>query len=241
MKISAMKKRLICGAPALLAALVAPIPAAAGTLQVDPIRLEIGQERRTASVVVRNLEDVPVTIRAYPLAWTQEGGEDVYADSSAVIVSPPVFTIPAGGTQMVRVGLRAPSQRPQAYRLMIEEVPEANPGAGIQVALRLNLPLFSSLPAGQPADIAWSARRAPDGWRIEAANRGPGYVRIEPEQAAAATGIRFPEGTGFGVVLPGASRAWPVGPSPELADRVRFQSLAGTAADDQTQLARSQD
>ncbi|MFN3944105.1 MAG: molecular chaperone [Allosphingosinicella sp.] len=243
MHIGTLKKRLIRGASALfLAAAAVSAPAAAGTLQVDPIRLDISQQRRTASVVVRNMEQVPVTIRAYPLAWAQESGEDVYTDTAAVIVSPPVFTIPGGGSQTVRVALRGAPAGPAAYRLMIEEVPEANPGVGIQVALRLNLPLYSSLPPGGMADIVWSARRAADGaWQVEAANRGSGWVRIEADQAAAATGIRYPDGTAFGTVLPGASRVWTIGPRPDIADAGRFRSLARENEDATAQAARRAD
>ena len=67
-------------------------PAAAGTLTVNPVLVEIGAARRR--IGHRPQRERPVTIRAYPLAWRQAGGEDRYEETSAVIVSPPVFTIP---------------------------------------------------------------------------------------------------------------------------------------------------
>lgn len=213
---------------ACAAALAWSVPAAAGTLQVNPVLLEIDAGRRTATVTVRNEEAVPVTIRAYPLEWRQAEGQDVYSESRAVIVSPPIFTIAPGATQLVRVGLRSPSGSPQAYRLIIEEVPEAAPSQGIRIALRLNLPLYASVPVGDPATLRWSAIRGPDGgWAIEAANPGTGYVRLNPALAEAATGIRFGDTVSFGTVLPGASRRWTIGPTPELADPARFARVTG--------------
>jgi fimbrial chaperone protein len=201
-------------------------PAAAGTLTVNPILVEIGTARRAGSVTVQNLENVPVTIRAYPLSWNQADGQDHYEDTSAVIVSPPVFTIPAGGTQIVRVGLRQASPTPQSYRLMIEEVPPAEAGGGIRVALRLNLPLYSNLPQGPQTDVAWSATRQADGqWSLEARNSGPGWVRIDAAAAKRATGIEFEDGFGFGTVLPGATRRWSIGPDPRIGDNARFQQI----------------
>ena len=201
-------------------------PAAAGTLTVDPVLIEIGTARRAGSVTVQNVENVPVTIRAYPLAWSQAEGEERYEETSAVIVSPPVFTIPPGGTQIVRVGLRQASAAPQSYRLVIEEVPAAQEGSGIRVALRLNLPLYWNLPAGRQGDIAWSAAQSADGqWAIEARNRGAGFVRIDPAAAEQATGIDFADGFGFGTVLPGAVRRWPAGPTPRIGDHARFQQI----------------
>src|SRR6185295_720040 len=148
------------------------------------------------------------TIRAYPLDWRQEGGEDRYQESSAVIVSPPVFTIAPHATQIVRVGLRRPSAAPQPFRLMIEEVPEAAPaGSGIRVALRLNLPLYTNLAAGTPADLVWRAARQADGqWAIEARNGGAGWVRVEQPLAETATGLRLENGFSFGTVLSGGAR-----------------------------------
>ena len=215
----------------MLTAAAGLAPAAAGTLQVNPVLVEIGAARRTGSVTVRNVEDVPVTIRAYPLLWRQEGGEDHYDPSEAVIVSPPVFTIPAGGTQIVRVGLRRPTTAPQPYRLMIEEVPEAHPGAGIRVALRLNLPLYSGIAPGAPGDLRWSASRQADGrWTVEARNAGAGWVRVDAAIAQAATGIRYEDGFAFGTVLPGAARRWLIGGAPHVADRARFQQITGPGA-----------
>jgi fimbrial chaperone protein len=148
-----------------------------------------------------------------------------------VIVSPPIFTIPAGGTQLIRVGLRTASADPRAYRLIVEEVPQALPGGGIQVALRLNLPLFAMMNAGTPAELSWGATRAADGrWTVEASNRGPNYVRVEPAAAEAATGIDFDNSTNLGVVLPGSRRRWIVGSAPAVLDRARFTSIQRIAS-----------
>jgi P pilus assembly chaperone PapD len=119
---------------------------------------------------------------------------------------------------------------------MIEEIPEASQGAGIRVALRLNLPLYTHMAAGAPTDLAWSALRRSDGqWTIEARNGGGGWVRVDARAAEAATGVRFGDGFVFGTVLPGASRRWTIGATPTIADRHRFQRLG--AANDGTSLA----
>lgn len=220
-----------CGAVAIAwAAWSAPV--SAGTLQVNPVLVEIDQSRRTATVTVRNQEATPVTIRAYPLAWSQDSGEDSYAETSALIVSPPIFTIPPGGTQLVRVGLRRPSNAPQAFRLIIEEVPETSPGGGIRVALRLNLPLYASLPPGDAAALTWSAERAAGGgWTVSARNAGRGYVRLNAEMARQATGIRFEDTVAFGTLLPGVTRRWRIGPGAATQEVARDRQAQRMATD----------
>lgn len=115
---------LFRGAMAASACLLALQPAvsAASALRVDPIELELSEARRVATVTLRNEDSHPVTVRAYALAWTQQGGEDVYDEDRSLILSPPVFTVPSGGEQLMRVGARG-SVEGRAFRVMIEEVP----------------------------------------------------------------------------------------------------------------------
>jgi fimbrial chaperone protein len=217
-----------CGATLLLAATPGE-PASAGTLQVNPVLLEISANRRTATVTLRNQEASAVTVRAYPLEWRQADGDESYAETSAVIVSPPIFTIAPGATQLIRVGLRSPSGARQAYRLIIEEVPDASPSNGIRVALRLNIPLYAMIPAGEASAMRWSAwQEADGGWTVEAVNGGPGYVRLSHETALSATGIRADDEVNFGTVLPGATRRWRIGPQLDVRDQNRFRQIART-------------
>lgn len=207
--------------------------ARAASLQVDPIRLEISAGKKIASLTVRNEEKVPVTIRAYALAWSQENGEDRYSETNNVIVSPPIFTVPAHGTQVVRLGLRSPAAGHSAYRVMVEEVPQASQSGGVQVSLRLNLPLFADLEGGKIADLSWSAFQEPGkGWVVEASNPGKSYVRAEPAEIAASTGVAARSIPGFGVVLPGSRKRWSVGERPDFSDRARFQNIVRKAGHD---------
>src|SRR3712207_2535247 len=139
--------------------MIVSAPASAGSLRVDPVKVEITADRKIGAVRVRNDEQQPVTIRGYALRWTQRDGEDVHEEVSSIVVSPPVATIPPGGEQLVRVGLRSGTGSASSYRLIIEEVPEAAPGGGVQVALRLSLPLFVMQKEGALADLSWKAWR----------------------------------------------------------------------------------
>ena len=216
-----------CGAT-LLCAAIPGVPASAGTLQVNPVLLEISANRRTATLTLRNQEASPVTVRAYPLEWRQADGDESYSETSAVIVSPPIFTIAPGATQLIRVGLRSPSGARQAYRLIVEEVPDASPGNGIRVALRLNIPLYTMIAAGDASALRWSAWEEQGGWVVEAVNDGPGYVRLSQQAALNATGLQVDGHVNFGTVLPGATRRWRIGPQLDVRDQNRFRQIART-------------
>jgi fimbrial chaperone protein len=201
-------------------------PALAGTLRVNPVLLELDAQRRSASLTITNEENVPVTIRAQALSWRQESGDNVQEQSSDLIVSPPVSTIAPRATQVVRIGQRRPSRSPKAYRLIVEEVPEASPRGGIQVALRLDLPLFIDIAPSDAEGLVWSAQRRPDGsLAVQARNPGTGYVRVDHELATAATGLDFADHIFFGTILPGSFRRWSIAPEATVIDRDRLQSI----------------
>lgn len=216
------------------------LPAAAGTLQVDPVLIEIGAAHRTGLVRIRNAENQPITIRAYALDWSQRAGEDVYTENKTdLILSPPVFTIAAGGTQNLRVGPRVPSASGRTYRLMIEEVPEARVAGAVQVAIRLNIPLYINTPAGTPTDLDWSASRAADGrYVVGATNRGTGYVRIDRPAAVTATGLAIGEDVRLGTVLPGATRSWTLKPGVATANAASLARILRAAGETAPQPVR---
>ena len=182
-------------------------------------------------MTLRNQEADPVTIRAYPLEWRQADGGEAYAETSAVIVSPPIFTIAPGATQLIRVGLRSPSGARQAYRLIIEEVPDASPGNGIRVALRLNLPLYAMIPAGQASAVRWSAwQEATAAGRSRRSTAAPAMSgsatkrrRRRPASAPATMSISAPS-------CPARRAAGASDRKLEVRDQARFRQIAGRKA-----------
>lgn len=219
-------------------ALSPTMPASAGSLQVDPVKLEISKQRKITAVSVKNLADTPVTIRGYAMSWTQVNGEDIAEKISSVIVSPPVFTIAPGASQLVRVGMRPSAAKSGTYRMIVEEVPVANVEGGIQVVLRLNMPLFVNEKQGKVEELVWKSWQLPNkAWVLEARNPGKNYVPVEAKDVAEKTGLKF-DGSMHGTVLPKGSRRWTLGETPTIVDPARFAQISGARDQDaQLQLA----
>ena len=81
-------------------------PAFAGSFQVNPVNIILPTDRQAASLTIKNSDAAPVSVKATAYAWTQQDGRGVYSETTNLIISPPIFTIPAGATQLVRTGLR---------------------------------------------------------------------------------------------------------------------------------------
>ncbi len=140
----------------------------AGSFQVSPVRVQLTPSAPTAAISVRNessTESVVLQLRV--MDWKQERGEDVYTASSELIATPPIFTIPAGGTQTVRVGLRKTVQTDvqQTFRLYLTEVPPAPKEGfrGLQVALNIGIPVFVAPKSVTGTPPVWRATMTSDG------------------------------------------------------------------------------
>jgi fimbrial chaperone protein len=170
-------------AASLAGVLAAAATAAASTLGVAPIRVELSSTQSTAVVTVRNQEDSPVTVQARPAAWSQQDEQDQLADTHDLLVTPPLFTIPAKGHQVLRIALlRKPDpSRELDYRLVLSEVPPAMAAdvTGLRIALRITLPMFVAAPTHTSPELTWHHSWLPDGTlQVEAQNHGSAHIQI---------------------------------------------------------------
>lgn len=212
-------------------------PALAGSFKVNPVQITLPADRQSTSLKITNSDSAPVSVRVATFAWSQADGRDVYSATNNVIASPPIFTIPPGKTQIVRIGLRERSGS-RAYRVILEEIPREQPVEGqVQITLRLNLPLYV-LPKGRAkADLSWRAWRDRAGDMIvEGRNRGSLHGQII-QLAADQGGRRHILSNQMGVVLPGSARQWKIGKQPGLTvGTPLLLKVKGSAGETQTQI-----
>lgn len=185
--------------------------ALAGTFQVSPINITVPHNRPVGAITVKNEADEAVSIRVVTYKWTQDGGKDVYSETSDMLASPPIFTLGPRGSQLIRVGLRkSASDDEAAYRVILEEIPRpAGDTAGIRVSLRLNLPFYKQPKLKSAANVQWSAVRRIDGaLELKAANGGTLHDQISRIDIQDSKGVRSTLVDRGGVVLPGSTRIW---------------------------------
>lgn len=185
-----------------------------GSFQVNPIRVDLNRVQTNAAITIRNDGAEPIVVQASVLAWTQEDGKDGYAATTEALVTPPVMTIPPGGEQIVRVGLRrAPDlQRELAYRVFLQEVPPPpKPDFnGLQVALRVGLPVFVAPVAAATRQLEWSAQVDAAGTiRLTAVNPGNTHVQVTNlEMRVPGANEAFAHESSLAYVLTGQRRQW---------------------------------
>lgn len=162
--------------------LCAANPARAGSFSIDPVRIFLSESRPSAVMRVENRGDAAITVQLQAMSWSHTDNRDQLAISRELLATPQVFRLRPGQVQVVRVALLRPvdDQRELAYRLLLDEVPPP-PAAdfrGLQMALRISMPVFVQ-PRAAAVDALAATVIERDGQRqLQLSNRGRVHVQL---------------------------------------------------------------
>lgn len=204
--------------PLLLAATVALGvlcgAATAAEIGVTPVAVHLDKVTDRATVSVVNSGDAPVIMQVEAVEWKAGTADDKHVASGDLIINPSVFTVPAGQSQLVRVGLRRAAQadHESTYRIVLREVPSAPvPGelrvsGQVRVLMALRVPVYVAPPTAV-RDARWVATQAHDGSvTANVRNDGNVHVRVGAIQLRSSEGERVGPEQGAAVVLAGGSQ-----------------------------------
>jgi len=197
-----------------LTALATATTAVAGTFSISPIRVDLSAQQRTEALTVRNeASDKEVVVQAQAFEWSQKDGQDVLTATHDVIVTPPVFTLAPNAQQIVRVAMRRTpdAKRELSYRLILQEVPPEAPKnfTGLQVALRLSLPIFFAPQSKAAPELTWSSAWQADGsLQVNAKNSGNAHLQIIDFNVQAKPADVTLKNSVVKYVLPDATTSW---------------------------------
>ena len=173
-------KQAACG---LFFVLAGASIASGASFGVSPVRVTLSDDQKISTIIVRNDGTERVSMQMDVLNWSQEEGDDVLTPTRELIANPPIFTVPPGGKQLIRVGLRrAPDvQRELTYRIAIQELaPPPDPDfVGTKMLMRISLPVFVLPDVDVKPVLMWQAARTPQGaLKISLTNNGNAHIQI---------------------------------------------------------------
>ncbi len=191
------------------AAPIAPPPGLA-RLNLAPLRLELDASKPTATLMLTNTSERAVPVQTRLFAWSQDGGEDRFAPSSALTISPSIISIPPGATQIVRLlrtGAASPGEK--RFRLAVDQLPDptlAQSGSA-EARLRFTIPVFLDRDTAAPAQLDWHVGAD----KVEVRNGGGSTARIVTIEVKTAAGKAVPiERNSLRYVLGSSAIAWPL-------------------------------
>jgi fimbrial chaperone protein len=156
-------------------------PAKGGGLP-PPSRCAKSATAASGTLNVANQAPQPASVQVRVFRWSQADGTETLTPTPDVVASPPFATIPSGASLAIRVirASAAPIAGEEAYRVVIDQLPESNRNGQVVVnmLLRQVLPVFFGAPDKAPPDVTWSLRRTPKGLALFARNAGDRRLRI---------------------------------------------------------------
>jgi fimbrial chaperone protein len=186
----------------------------AASLQVAPVLVEVPAPGATATMKLRNEGTKPLDAQIRIFQWTQVDGADVLTPTNDVVASPPVASLRPGTDYTVRIvrTKKEPAVKEEAYRLLVDELPEAAGGqaASVNIALRYSIPVFFTV-AGAPPKLSWELQQRANKPVIVASNAGDRRIRLAKLKITDGKGGVANFGDGLaGYVLGHSSMSFPV-------------------------------
>ena len=201
------------------------VPVAA-QLVIGPTVIEFGPKQKVAavSVTLDSRAALPMRLQADVLVWRQTAkGENVYEDTTELLVTPPIADIKPGQKHIFRLALRGPRAVPEelAYRLVLEDISAAmgsvqvNPNMKIDFRMRYDLPVLlapttpvTNRMMWKPCASSGTANTRPTDVCIHLLNAGNRRVKV---QSLTIVGDGWQQPLAFGEgenILAGAEREW---------------------------------
>lgn len=153
-----------------------PMAQTSGSVSISPVLIDLSTGERTA-ITLRNDRTHAVFFQVSVLAWSQENGQDRYDSTEDFIASPPMFTLAAGLSQVIRMGFRQPNSSPneRAYRVILTEVPpvidQHSHGSQIQWAMQYAIPVFvAGSTLNVPSPLTWQMHQQGNTMHVRADN-----------------------------------------------------------------------
>ena len=101
-------------------------------LKVSPLLLEIVAPNGATTLSLEADSQKPVTVQIRVMRWSQIDGENVLEPTTDVVASPPFVTLQPKTNYTIRLVRQAEGgvEREQAYRLLVDQLPETPTAKG---------------------------------------------------------------------------------------------------------------
>lgn len=185
----------------------------AGSLQVEPVLLDVTAPGAASTVTLRNDGTKPISAQIRVFRWSTVNAKEVLKPTTDVVASPPVVILAPQRKYVVRI-VRV-SKRPivgeESYRLLVDQLPNLSQqrNGTINLLVRYSIPVFFGTADKQSPKIAWSIARHGNKVIVTANNSGERRLRISALRLRDANGKTLSFGPGLtGYALGRSTISW---------------------------------
>jgi fimbrial chaperone protein len=209
--------------------------AQAQALTVLPVNLTLPPGQLAGTLTVINKGDAETSVQMRALAWSQPGGVETLTASDEVLISPPIATIAAGATQVVRLVLRHPEQTKEGtFRILLDQIPPAASPGTVRIALRLSIPVFAEPASRASPHVAFRIENDAGHAYLVGANTGSRHDTVHDIGLTISDGTNVPTATSASpYILADSTQRWELtgtGPLPQAGAVLHLTASAETGA-----------
>ena len=187
--------------------------ASAGSLQVEPVLVDVIAPGAASTLTLRNVGAAPINAQIRVFRWSLVDGQEKLEPTEDVVASPPVVTLTPEGQNIARI-VRV-SKRPvtgeESYRLLVDQLPDLSQqkNGAVNLLVRYSIPVFFGAPDKKSPTVAWSLAVKGDRVVLTARNNGERRLRISELNLRDANGRTISFGNGLaGYALGQSAKSW---------------------------------
>ena len=204
--------RFFCAGALLLAAQVV---SRAGTLQVEPVLIDVAAPGAASTVTLRNEGTAPINVQIRLFRWSQVDGKEKLEPTEDVVASPPAMTMAPKTNYVARIVrvTKRPVSGEESYRVLIDQLPAPaqQHGNTVNLLMRYSIPVFFGASARRDPAVAWTVAVSGNRIKVTAQNGGERRIRIASLNIRDAKGKTVSFGKGLvGYVLGNSTAEWTV-------------------------------
>jgi len=196
-------------------AFAACAPAGAGSLQVEPVLVDITAPGAASTVTVRNEDTTPINAQIRVYRWSTVNGKEQLTPTDDVVASPPSVTLKPKGQYVVRIVRmsKQPVVGEESYRLLVDQLPDLSQqrNGAVNLMVRYSIPVFFGAPNKKNPTVTWSVTPNGDKVTLTARNSGDRRLRISALTLRDGGGKSLSFGSGLaGYALGQSAVSWTV-------------------------------
>jgi len=213
------------------------------SLTVMPLIMEVRAPKVADKITVRNNSRQPMKMQFRVYRWQKKNGQDMFAPTSDVVITPPFITVRPGADGIAR--LTRVSKKPltgeESYRVFIDQVPSSRVKvdvngvrSGVAMTLGQSIPAFfypasAASAAGQAtAQPVFSVQASGKNYDLIVTNPQAQRLRISDVELLAGGKVVARKKGLVGYALPGEQANFKIsGKGGGVPNRIRYLSDAG--------------
>ena len=190
-------------------------PAQAGSLQVEPVILDVTAPGAASTITLHNSGATPINAQIRVFRWSLVNGEEKLEPTDDVVASPPSMSLGPNAKNIARIVrvAKTPVAGEESYRLLVDQIPDLSQqkNGAVNLMVRYSLPVFFGAANKKNPTIAWSVAVKGDKVTLAAHNTGDRRLRISALSVKDAHGRSISLGSGLaGYALGQSTKSWTI-------------------------------